>query len=57
LGPQPVEAFCQAILDQQGVMIVPGSMFEVPGNHFRLGLGRRNFAAALDRVRDYLRAA
>jgi aspartate/methionine/tyrosine aminotransferase len=51
----PVEQFCQSILDQQGVMIVPGSIFDFPGNHFRLGLGRRNLAEALQRVRDYLK--
>ncbi len=56
-GPETVEAFCQAVLDQQGVMIAPGSLFDFPGNHFRLGLGRRNFGAALERVRRYLLAA
>jgi aspartate/methionine/tyrosine aminotransferase len=56
-GPGNVEAFCQAALDQRGVMIVPGSIFDFPGNHFRLGLGRRNFPEALERVRRYLRAA
>jgi aspartate/methionine/tyrosine aminotransferase len=53
-GGTPVEQFCQDVLDQQGVMIVPGSIFDFPGNHFRLGLGRRNFAEALGRVHDYL---
>lgn len=50
----PVEQFCQDVLDQQNVMIVPGSIFDFPGNHFRVGLGRQNFAEALQRVRDYL---
>jgi aspartate/methionine/tyrosine aminotransferase len=54
IGAQPVETFCQAVLDEQGVMIVPGSLFGVPGGHFRLGLGRRNFAAALNAVRAFL---
>lgn len=53
----PVEQFCQAVLDQQNVMIVPGSIFDYPGNHFRLGLGRQNFAEALQRVSDYLRSS
>jgi aspartate/methionine/tyrosine aminotransferase len=54
LGAMPVEQFCQDVLDQQNVMIVPGSIFDFPGNHFRVGLGRQNFAEALQRVRDYL---
>jgi aspartate/methionine/tyrosine aminotransferase len=49
-----VEQFCQDVLDQQSVMIVPGSIFDFPGNHFRVGLGRQNFAEALQRVSDYL---
>jgi len=37
-------------------MIVPGSIFDYPSNHFRLGLGRRNFPEVLERVRRYLLA-
>ena len=55
-GPGSVEAFCQAVLDGQGVMIVPGSIFDYRGNYFRLGLGRRNFPEALGRVRRHLLA-
>lgn len=53
-GDGSVEQFCQAILDRQGVMIVPGSLFEYPGNHFRVGLGRKNLRQALERVTVYL---
>jgi aspartate/methionine/tyrosine aminotransferase len=49
-GQMPVEQFCREALDQQGVLIVPGSLFDFPGDHFRVGLGRRNLAEALDRV-------
>jgi len=54
VGGTSVEQFCQGALDQQGVMIVPGSVFDFPGNHFRVGLGRNNFAEALGRVHDYV---
>jgi aspartate/methionine/tyrosine aminotransferase len=53
-GGSPVESFCEGVLQQQGVMIVPGSIFDFPGEHFRIGLGRRNFEEALQRVSDYL---
>ena len=49
-GPGTVDEFCQTALEQQGVMIVPGSIFDFPGNHFRLGLGRQNFSEALGRL-------
>ncbi len=54
LGDGPVEGFCQDILDKQGVMVVPGSLFDFPGNHFRVGLGRRNLPQALEQVGEYL---
>jgi aspartate/methionine/tyrosine aminotransferase len=55
LGDQPVEQFCQEVLEKQGVMIVPGSLFDFPGNHFRLGLGRKNLPEAFERVAAYLK--
>jgi aspartate/methionine/tyrosine aminotransferase len=54
LGAQPVEQFCAELLDQQGVMIVPGSLFDYPGSHFRIGLGRKNFGEALGRLEEYV---
>jgi aspartate/methionine/tyrosine aminotransferase len=56
LGATSVEQFCQDVLAQQNVMIVPGSIFDFPGNHFRVGLGRQNFAEALQRVGAYLKS-
>jgi aspartate/methionine/tyrosine aminotransferase len=46
-GPGSIEALCQTALDQEGLMVVPGSVFDYPGPHFRMGLGRQNFPAAL----------
>ncbi len=53
-GEMGVEPFCQGILDHKGVMIVPGSIFDYPGNHFRIGLGRLNFGEALNELGDFL---
>ncbi len=55
LGDGPVERFCQEVLEQQGVMIVPGSLFGASGNHFRIGLGRKNLPEALALLGDYLK--
>lgn len=56
-GPGSADKFCEVVLEQTGVMIVPGSMFDSGGQHFRIGLGRRSFAAALQRVEDHMRTA
>lgn len=53
-GPGTADDLCQGVLDQQGVMLLPGSIFDVPGQHFRLGLGRRSFAESLGRLEAYI---
>jgi aspartate/methionine/tyrosine aminotransferase len=50
VGAGTVEEFCQRALDERGVMIVPGSIFDAPGDHFRVGLGRVNLGEVLGRL-------
>ena len=38
-------------------MILPGDVFDFGGNHFRIGLGRRNFGEALGVLAGYLAEA
>jgi aspartate/methionine/tyrosine aminotransferase len=54
-GVGSVEEFCNTVLEKEAVMIVPGSLFDFPGNHFRVGLGRRNLPEALEHVAGYLK--
>ena len=49
-----VEAFCRGALKDASLMIVPAQAFDYPGPHFRVGLGRAGFAAALGRLEAYL---
>lgn len=51
---EPIEKFCQELVKTAGVMLVPGSLFEFPGNHFRIGLGKKNFKEALGVVDRFL---
>lgn len=53
-GPGTAEALCQGVLDAQGVMLLPGTIFDVPGQRFRLGLGRKSFPEALGRLEAYV---
>jgi aspartate/methionine/tyrosine aminotransferase len=54
LGRVPVEQFCQELVEAQGVMLVPGNLFGFGGNHFRLGLGRKNFGESLAQVEGFI---
>ena len=49
-----VDAFCAEVLDRAGVLLLPGTVFDEHSDAFRVGLGRLNFPAALDRFRWYL---
>lgn len=55
LGTEPLAALCQRALDEQGLMIVPGAMFDLSGNHFRIGLGRRNLPQVLEHFDQLLK--
>src|SRR5262245_51567760 len=51
-----IEQFASELVQEEGVLILPGSVFQVPGNHFRIGFGRRNFQEALERFEKFARA-
>jgi aspartate/methionine/tyrosine aminotransferase len=53
-GKITVEELSREILNRYGMMIAPGNLFEYPGNYFRLGLGRRNFADGIALIQEYL---
>lgn len=48
LADAPVEGFASELVEDEGVMLLPGTVYGYPGNHFRLGFGRRNFPEALE---------
>jgi aspartate/methionine/tyrosine aminotransferase len=50
----PIEEFCRQVVEQVNILVVPGSMFDYPGNHFRLGLGRSNFPEAIKLFGEFL---
>jgi aspartate/methionine/tyrosine aminotransferase len=52
LGPDGVEAFCRDLVEQAGVVLLPASIYaselgEVPGDRFRIGVGRADPEPAL----------
>lgn len=53
LGPLPVADFCQRLVETEGVLLLPGDVYDFPGNHFRLGLGRTNMPDALARLERF----
>jgi aspartate/methionine/tyrosine aminotransferase len=50
LADVDVDGFASELVEAEGVLILPGSRFGHPGNHFRLGFGRENMPEALERL-------
>ncbi|HTF45960.1 MAG TPA: aminotransferase class I/II-fold pyridoxal phosphate-dependent enzyme [Pseudonocardia sp.] len=59
LGPDGVEAMCTELVEREGVLLLPASVYRsaltpTPTDRFRIGVGRRDPGAALDRWAGWL---
>jgi aspartate/methionine/tyrosine aminotransferase len=52
---EDVEAFCHDLVMRAGVLLLPGTVYDDPGNHFRIGFGRQNLPEGLGRLEEYLK--
>lgn len=50
-----VDAFCDRLVQTSGVLLMPGTAFDHPGNHFRIGFGRQNLPEAVQRLETFLK--
>jgi aspartate/methionine/tyrosine aminotransferase len=58
-SPEPpseegAEAFCARVLRETGVLLLPSTVYDYGDEHFRLGLGRGDFAEGLNVLDAYL---
>ena len=49
-----VNEFCRQLVSDQGVMLLPGTVYDHPENHFRIGFGRQNMPEALVRLEEFI---
>ena len=52
---EDAETFCRDLAQSEGVLLLPGSVFEEP-EHIRFGFGRADFGHGLARLDAYLDA-
>jgi len=52
---EDVDVFCDVLLEQAGILLLPGSVYGDTGNHFRVGFGRKNLPEAVARLEAFLR--
>ena len=58
-GRDGVEAFCQALVEENGVLLLPASVYrsellDAPDDRFRIGFGRANIEQGLQAFRAFL---
>ena len=56
-APGAIDAFCARLVEREGVLLLPGSQFDHPGNHFRIGFGRSDMPQALERLENFVSEA
>jgi aspartate/methionine/tyrosine aminotransferase len=49
-----IDSLASELVEKRGVLILPGSIFDWPGAHFRIGFGRKNMPEALARFEEFL---
>lgn len=54
--PIPIDRFTEKLVEEAGILIMPGSVFDFPGNFFRIGFGRKNMPEVLKRFEQYLKS-
>jgi len=54
--PRQIADFCCGLAETKQTMLLPGAVYDFPGNHFRIGLGRRSLPEGLARLEEFLTA-
>jgi aspartate/methionine/tyrosine aminotransferase len=57
LDDEPIDGFAARLVETEGVLLLPGSQFGYPGNHFRIGFGREDLPQAIAGLESFLGAA
>lgn len=51
---ESVESFCQKLVKEKSVLLMPSSIYDHSTNHFRIGFGRKNMPKSLAKLREFL---
>lgn len=54
-GAESVDAFCDRLVKESGVLLMPASIYSHESNHFRIGFGRKNMPESLERFKEFLK--
>ena len=52
---QPMEEFCDQMVAEKGVLLLPASIYGFEGNYFRMGYGQKDFSTNLGHFEAYIK--
>lgn len=50
----PVTKFCRMAVEKKGVLLLPANVYDMDGQYFRMGYGRKNLPLALEKFEEFL---
>lgn len=53
-GKEAVETFCDTLVKERGVLLLPALVYDHNANYFRIGFGRKNMPEALYRLEKFI---
>ena len=53
-GHEAIENFCEKLVREKGVLLMPASIYNHESSHFRVGFGRKNMPEALEKFKEFL---
>lgn len=55
LSPVQIDEFCHKVVETKGVMLLPSTVYDYPGNYFRIGFGRKDMPEVLRIFEEYVK--
>lgn len=53
-GDESVDVFCDKLVNEKSVLLMPASIYNHQSNHFRIGFGRKTMPEALAKFKEFL---
>ena len=50
-----IDSFCDRLVREKSVLLLPGSVYSYDGNYFRIGFGRKNMPECLEELKKFFR--
>ena len=54
LGSGSATGFAKSLLENKGLLVAPGHLFDMDGDYIRIGFGRQNFIEMAELLREFL---